>query len=1746
MPQIGTQGNAMTSTPEDAVAITGMACRFPGAPNVRALWRNTLVGSEHVSRTLGDDGALDWVRAQIGDYEDFDHELFGISRRDALTLDPQHRLFLECAWEALEDAGRLGRGRIARTGVFASANYSGYRDVLAQSDIKMMGLELDNGTDKDSLATRVAYHLNLQGTSLTVQTACSSSLVAVHLACQALLDFDVDQTLAGGVSMVLPDAPGWRYEPAGIHSGDGVCRPFDARADGTVMGDGAGVVVLRRLEDAVADNDHIYAVVLGSAVNNDGSRKVGFVAPSHDGQTEVILEAFARADVQPDQVSYLEAHGTGTPLGDRIELQSLATVFGPQRGRRPCRIGSIKGAIGHLDTASGVAGLIRAGLALSHRIVPSTVNHGTPRAELSDSFTVPTTCVDWEAKATRRAAVTSLGVGGTNAHVVLQEPPDRQPVSRERSLYPVLASAQTPQALDDYKQRLASDLREGCGPIDDIAYTLAVGREHFSSRAAVIARTAEQAAERLCRARAATDPAPAPRLIFAFPGQGTRLVDAGRALYDDEPVFTEHFNACAELVEHAGGPALLQAMETYYDRAQLDRTSVAQPLLVSLQYALTALLSSWGIHPQACVGHSLGEISAALAAGYLDLTGALDLAVRRGASMEEAPPGAMLVVGLPESEVTPLIPRDVTVAAVNSPCHTVVSGPRGPVRGLCSSLRQRGVRCEIVQERYAFHTPLMERAAAALGNRESVPVTKAPLPWLSGLTGTWASEVDGGYWRRHAVAPVRFSDCLEAAAATHSDILVVDLGPDNVLARAAIAHRQRGIRAVACQRHRDACHGLEALTVAVAALWERGVDVEWEQVLRGSGRRVPLATYPFQRRRCWPNPAGVIQPRQGSTVREGGRPRTQQGMELRVAAWREMPRPALADHPRYSEVLLLAGPGPASREIKKQLEAALPHTLTVKINPQAVTALASDGSPATRPGLARDLRSALERGHTAPPQAGRRLVVCALAVDVDGVEETPAVAYDTLLKVVKTVRLENSPLAGTDVLVVTRESQHVLGTEAGDPGFAALSGLARVVSQECPRLRVRVVDLESGPPEDLADTVLAEATTHVAEPLAAVRGARRWVRRYEPWLPPETTRPASQRAPAPPRPGADVVVGATGLIGGAAARVLAAGGGRTIVLVQHAAGRDNPGRVAARLDQLSAAGVAVEVEAVDAGGPRSVRALIRRTLDRHGAIGTLVHAAGISGESAYQPLATAATWEAERHFRAKVTGLAALADAVEGQPVSRVVLMSSLAAVLGAVNLGPYAAAAAVMDAYASRAQGAATSWISIGWDAWRDGDTWASQAEKRMRTGGLTVEAAEHAMRSILTAASAGHFLASRPDFDQRWERHVAGVLASPVENHPTLVRNADDSPEETDIPDLVLRAWRRCLADERLEPDHDLFARGADSLAGLEALEMIGGALGIELPSKLVFEATTPRSLAARVEKLTRFGVAHAVGREPEVRSWNRRGPVVWLMHPVSGDADCYEPLARILEDHRCRAVAGVALPEVPDDETIEELAGTYRRLLEDEGPPEVVCGWSYGGVLGMEVAQQVYRASGARPHHVVLDIPAPPGVAERSVITVTDAELLAAVGTQRAHELQRDFTFTVGDLERLDPADAFTRVLTPLREQRVFPRAFPELLARRLVAGYRRRIMALEQYRPPRYPGRVTLIRASEPEYGDSGLMQGVFDAAPDDDSWGWKRLATGGCVVHTVEGHHADILTARCVGLVADVVRSAAATHGSESG
>ena len=884
------------------IAIIGLTGRFPGARNIDAFWRNLEGGVDSISHfgdeelegsrleTPGIRSRPNYVKARgvVEDADRFDAAFFGITPLEAAVLDPQQRLFLEGAWSALEDAGYDPATYSGVIGVWAGMGSPTYllENVLPRRDVvEQMGLfPVMLANEKDYLATRVSYKLNLRGPSVNVYTACSTSLVAVCQAYQALLSFQCDMALAGGVSIGFPQRRGYLFQEGGIASPDGRCRPFDAAAAGTLSGDGLGLVVLKRLADAREDGDTIRAVIKGAALNNDGSGKVSFTAPSVDGQAEVIAMAQAVAGVDPRTISYVEAHGTATPLGDPIEVAALTQAFRAGTAAKGfCAIGSVKGNIGHLDAAAGVAGLIKTVLALEHRMIPPSLHFTRPNPKIDfdeSPFTVNAELRPWTtAAAPRRAGVSSFGIGGTNAHVVVEEAPAAVPTKSSRPEQLLLLSARTEEALASAASSLAGHLRAHPEvDLADVAMTLQVGRRAFGLRRAVVARDAADAA-------VALESGAGPRVLtgssersnagvaFLFPGQGSQHLAMTSGLYAREPVFRTELDGCAQaLLPHLGfdlrsllypGPA-----ERAKAEGRLGETAVTQPALFAVEYALARLWMSWGVSPTAMIGHSLGEYVAACLAGVLSRDAALALVATRGRLMQQQPRGGMIAVRLSAADLGPELGPELATAALNAPELTVVSGPEGALTALQSALAERGVVGKVLATSHAFHSPMMDGALAPF--REALAaVTLSPprLRFISSVTGDWITPeqaVDREYWVQQLRQPVRFSEGVRRLLADPS-LVLLEVGPGHALGALVRQHRGEAAgRAVVASLGSDPEKDVPMLLEAAGRLWLAGAKLDWAG-LHGHERRlrVPLPGYAFERKRHWIEP---LPPEQDSPV----------------------------------------------------------------------------------------------------------------------------------------------------------------------------------------------------------------------------------------------------------------------------------------------------------------------------------------------------------------------------------------------------------------------------------------------------------------------------------------------------------------------------------------------------------------------------------------------------------------------------------------------------------------------------------------------------------------------------------------------------------------------------------------------------------------------------------------------------------------------------------------------------------------
>ncbi|MBW4630832.1 MAG: aminotransferase class III-fold pyridoxal phosphate-dependent enzyme [Iphinoe sp. HA4291-MV1] len=877
----------------DEIAIVGMTGRFPGAKNIEQFWQNLRSGVESISFFSDEEllsSGIDPARlsqhqyvkagAVLEDIELFDASFFDFSPKEAEITDPQHRFFLESAWEALEGAGYDSQTYAGRIGVYAGVSLSTYflSNIYTKPElIELMGsYRTSIANSKDFLPTYVSYKLNLTGPSINVQTACSTSLVAVHLACQSLLNGESDIALAGGVSIQVPHKAGYRYQEGGIMSPDGHCRAFDAKAKGTISGNGVGIVVLKRLEDALADRDYIHAIIKGSAINNDGSLKVGYTAPSVDGQAKVISEALAMARVEPETISYVETHGTGTVLGDPIEIAALTQAFHTTDKKNFCAIGSVKTNIGHLDAAAGVAGLIKAVLALKHKQVPPSLHFNQPNPKIdfaNNLFYVNSTLSEWNTNGTpRRAGVSSFGIGGTNAHVILEEAPVEEQGSREaleqgRDYQLLVLSAKTSSALESATANLVKHLQQHPNlNLADVAYTQCVGRRAFDHRRIVVCQNLDDAVKVLEPSDPQrvfthyTEPC-ARQVAFMFPGQGAQYVDMGRELYETEPIFTEQIDECSYLLKSYLGLDLRTLLYPDVEQKeaaaqQLKQTHITQPALFVIEYALAQLWMTWGIRPSAMIGHSIGEYVAATLAGVFSLEDALILVATRGRLIQQLPSGTMLAIPLSEQEIQPLLCEKLSLAAINGPNLCVVSGVEQAIEELQNRLTDQGVDCRRLHTSHAFHSQMMDSILEPFQEQVSkISLNSPKIPFVSNVTGTWitaAQATDPKYWVKHLRQTVRFSEGI-AELLQQPERILLEVGPGKTLS--TLANKQACAQQVvlsSLKHPQNQQSDVAFLLNTLGRLWLEGINLDWSEFYAHEQRhRIPLPTYPFERKRYW-------------------------------------------------------------------------------------------------------------------------------------------------------------------------------------------------------------------------------------------------------------------------------------------------------------------------------------------------------------------------------------------------------------------------------------------------------------------------------------------------------------------------------------------------------------------------------------------------------------------------------------------------------------------------------------------------------------------------------------------------------------------------------------------------------------------------------------------------------------------------------------------------------------------------------
>jgi acyl transferase domain-containing protein/acyl carrier protein len=1489
--------NSEHLTPEiinSSIAIIGMSGRFPGAKNIDEFWQNLKNGVESISffsdselLASGIDPSLlknpAYVRAKgvLSDIENFDAYFFGFNPREAEITDVQHRIFLECAWEALESAGYDPERYKGLIGVYAGTGMSTYllNHLLSGADPTNLSEQYQAviSNDKDFLTTMTSYKLNLKGPSICIQTACSTSLVAVHIACQGLLNGECDMALAGGVSVDVPHKTGYLYQEGMILSPDGHCRAFDAQANGTVGGNGCGIVVLKRLEDALADKDMIYAIIRGSAVNNDGALKVGFTAPGVDGQAAVISEAYAVADIDPSSISYIETHGTGTPLGDPIEISALTQVFGRQTQKKFCAIGSIKTNMGHLNAAAGVSGLIKTTLAINHRMIPPSLNceQTNPKIDFENSpFFVNTRLSEWKTEGNpRRAGVSSFGIGGTNAHVVVEEMQRAKCKEQsERVFHLLVLSAKTETALDAAGRNLADYLKKHPEiNLADAAYTLQVGRKAFGWKQVLVCRDTQEAIRLLegaepSRVFSGFQDEGEQRPVFMFSGQGAQYVNMGLELYRTEPFFRQITDQCSEILKTHIGIDLREILypDLFQGRGNelhLTHTSITQPALFVIEYALAKLWNSWGITPSAMIGHSIGEYVAACLSGVFSLEDALNVIAMRGKMMGEMPEGAMLAIMLPENETMRFLNKDISLAAVNAPSLCVVSGITDAIDKLQDELARLGIGCQRLHTSHAFHSEMMSQILNSFSEfMKTIRLNPPRIPYISNVSGTWitaAEAADPQYWANHLRQTVRFSDGVQTLLNESRQILL-ELGPGRTLSQLAMKQENKPRIALNSLKHpQDEQSDILLLYTTLGRLWLSGIRVDWTGFYRNEPRcRIPLPTYPFERRRCWIDKSDSHQKK----IKPDSRLDIPKDPDIEnwlyLPSWqRTLPSVRASQSPDSGFWLILAD----SLGLGNKLIGHLGYEdHSFSANPDSV-----DDYDA--------LFAELDKTGRVPKK------ILYLRGLESNSEQNLNLFYN-LLFLAQSVGKRN--IADEIELIVISDNIHDISGHETElcPEKSAMLGLLNVIRQEIPNMRCRSIDvsISSASDDRIIEQLAVEIVSESDAPVIAFRGNHRWVQTFTPLrsLPFGKTMLKEN--------GVYLITGGLGGIGLVLAAYLAKNQNARLVLTGRTPlppreqwsdilSNDNAEKDIARkikkVMELESFGAEVLAAAVDVSNLQAMKALIAAIDARFGKLDGVIHAAGITGAKSFRLIQETDISDCEYQFQPKVHGLIALEAAIRGKTPDFCILMSSLSSVLGGLGFAAYSAANIFMDAFAQHQNRISRfPWISVNWDGWKteddqykDSPVGATQAELA-----ITPEEGIRVLEQIVSLRHGTQIIVSTGDLHARidkWIRYKSA--AKRPEIHKTSSAHARPNlptpyiAPRTEPEKILAEIFQTILGFDQVGISDNFFYLGGDSLLATQVASRIREKFKIALPLSNMFIKPTVESLA---ELITRKPIKHA----------------------------------------------------------------------------------------------------------------------------------------------------------------------------------------------------------------------------------------------------------------------------------------------
>jgi len=1477
------------------VAIIGMAGRFPGAENIGVFWDNLIAGKESIQDLSEEELENEGIAASVynneayvkrapvlKDYDKFDAGFFGYSPREARMMDPQQRLFLECAWEALESAGYHTEEYEYPVSIYGGAAMNTY---FIQSG--MMSRFSDEylptllGNDNSFLTTRVSYKLNLKGPSVTVQTACSTGLIAVHTACMSLLNHESKMALAGGVSVRAPHHTGYLHQEGSVFSRDGHCRPFDAKASGTIFGSGVGMVVLKRYADAVEDRDHIYAVIKGSAINNDGSAKTDYTAPSVNSQAEVIVEALANAGVDANTISYVEAHGTGTYLGDPIELRALTKAFRAFTEKKGfCAIGSVKSNVGHLDAAAGITGLIKTALSLHHKRIPASLYFEEPNPEIdfeNSPFYVATQTTDWISNGhPRRAGITSLGMGGTNAHVILEEyQPEISDEHREPRPQLLNLSARTEDALNTMTSNLQTFLQEHPGQnLEDIAYTLHKGRKRFSHRRCLVANDTKEAAELLknhLSLKTWHSEKSDEKIVFMFPGQGSQYVNMAKGLYENEPVFRKNIDECASLIssylEIDIRDLIYPGNSSNGNEAaeKLKNTKITQPVLFAVEHALAQLWISWGIEPAAVIGHSSGEYTATCVAGVLSLEESIALITLRAKLMASVSGGSMLSIPLAADEVLPIIEsRNVSLAVVNSKTACVVSGETSEIEALEREFDGRNIKCRILQTSIAAHShfmdPVLDEFREAAGRVSfSIPV----IPVLSSTNGDWvqSDEISNpDYWVRNIREPVKFGEAIQKVS-DRSLFTLLEVGPGRTLCtfvQQQLSDHKELVTAQSLRHPRQEVKDQNFIYESLGSLWMAGADIDWDR-FHGNrvGKKVPLPTYPFERKRYWLQADKYGEQIQSEISSHSDKKNPSKWLYRPV--WQQSATHNLQKLPPENEKWLVFEDRNEHGLILAE-SCGIPKGKFMRVSPGKQFKKTAGSQYIINPEEPADYTRLLNELHKQQMLPDRIIHLWSLYNKADATleitfENNQKFNFYSLLYITQSLA-ELNINKEISIEIFTNGMHDISGLEAQDLSSATLFGIAKVIPIEYPNLSCHCIDLDfdhTGPLQ-ITEAMRAELSDLNTPDVVVWRGLNRWEKVFK-----QDDRVLDVTGVRNIKMGGIyLITGGLGEVGYLFAEHLAKNYNAKLII----AGRtelpdtgqwlhysrenrqdDGASKKVAKLLNLINLGADVRYVRANVGNKDELKKAFEEAETSFGTLDGIVHAAG---DVSVKPIDQLTPEDCDRYFQPKVYGTQNIGSIISDKEPDFVLNISSVSSFLGGYGFAGYAASNSCLD-LASQLQSPQTSTriININWDAIESSTTTKWTKKELM----LSKEQVKTIFENILNSNFAGQIIVSSVG-NIKARADTSGAFAttkSTVKNEDSL----DDLSAENTEEQLIKGIWKEYLGLDAVSSHDDFFQLGGSSLAAVQIFNRIHQETGIKIPMAKIFDHSTIAKLVPLLQQ-------------------------------------------------------------------------------------------------------------------------------------------------------------------------------------------------------------------------------------------------------------------------------------------------------